>query len=294
MRLINQILDKKTFCFLLILLGSLFTLQAQTSQTLSESFCVGTGIRSYAVDKLDGVNGTPGSTYAWSITGTNSNTAIITGTGNAVTINWSATPAGSYVVHVIETNNSCPGTEVVLNVTINPLPTATITPVTSTTFCQGGSVVLNANTGTGLTYQWKLDGGNYTGTGATSSSITANASGNYTVIVTNSSNCSTTSSATTVTVNSLPIATITPATATTFCQGGSVVLNANTGTGLTYQWKLDGGNYTGTGAISSSITANASGNYTVIVTNSSNCSTTSSATTVTVNSLPVTSVIFHD
>jgi hypothetical protein len=94
--------------------------------------------------------------------------------------------------------------------------------------------VLNANTGTGLSYQWKLNGTNITG--ATSSSYTANASGSYTVVVTNASTCSSTSTATVVTVNTLPTATITPATATTFCQGGSVVLNANTGTGLTYQW----------------------------------------------------------
>ena len=118
--------------------------------------------------------------------------------------------------------------------TVNALPTATITPATTTTFCQGGSVVLNANTGAGLTYQWRLNGTNITG--ATSSSYTANASGSYTVVVTNTSTCSATSTATVVTVNTLPTATITPATATTFCQGGSVVLNANTGSGLTYQW----------------------------------------------------------
>ena len=73
-----------------------------------------------------------------------------------------------------------------------------------------------------------------------------------------------------------------------------MVLNANTGAGLTYQWQLGGINYTGTGATTSSITATTSGVYTVIVTNSSTCSATSSGTTVTVNALPTTSVIFHD
>ena len=37
---------------------------------------------------------------------------------------------------------------------------ATITHSTSTTFCSGGNVVLNANTGTGYTYQWQLNGTN--------------------------------------------------------------------------------------------------------------------------------------
>ncbi len=284
---------KKSLFLLILVFGSIMSMNSQTSQTLTETFCQGTGIRPYAVDTAEGTNGTPGSSYSWSITGTNSSTAVLSAAiGNPISINWSATPAGSYVVHVVETTTAtgCIANEVTLNVTINPLPTATITPVTATTFCSGGSVVLNANTGTGLTYQWQLDGVNYTGTGATTSSITATTSGVYTVIVTNASTCSATSSGTTVTVNALPTATITPVTTTTFCNGGSVVLDANTGTGLTYQWQLDGVNYTGTGATTSSITATTSGVYTVIVTNASTCSATSSGTTVTVNALPTATI----
>jgi hypothetical protein len=95
-------------------------------------------------------------------------------------------------------------------------------------------------------------------------------------------------------VTPAPTATITPATITTFCSGGSVVLDANTGTGLTYQWQLDGVNYTGTGTTTSSITATTSGVYTVIVTNASTCSATSSGESVTVTPAPTTSAIFHD
>jgi hypothetical protein len=51
--------------------------------------------------------------------------------------------------------------------------TATITPGGPLTFCSGGSVVLTANSGTGLTYQWKNNGSNISG--ATSVSYTANA-----------------------------------------------------------------------------------------------------------------------
>ena len=185
------------------------------------------------------------------------------------------------------TNTStCSATSTATVVTVNALPTATITAATATTFCQGGSVVLNANTGTGLSYQWYNNA--VAISGATTSSYTANASGSYTVVVTNTSTCSATSTATVVTVNALPTATITPATATTFCQGGSVVLNANTGTGLTYQWRLNGTNITG--ATSSSYTANASGSYTVVVTNTSTCSATSTATVVTVNALPTATI----
>ena len=218
-----------------------------------------------------------GLTYQWRLNGTN-----ITG---ATSSTYTANASGSYTV-VVTNTSTCSATSMATVVTVNALPTATITTSSATTFCQGGSVVLTANTGTGLSYQWRLNGTNITG--ATTSSYTANASGSYTVVVTNTSTCSATSTATVVTVNALPTATITPATATTFCQGGSVVLTANTGAGLTYQWKLNGTNITG--ATTSSYTANASGSYTVVVTNTSTCSSTSTATVVTVNALPTATI----
>ncbi|MGA1331305.1 MAG: cohesin domain-containing protein, partial [Bacteroidia bacterium] len=68
-------------------------------------------------------------------------------------------------------------------------PTAAITAAGPTTFCQGGSVVLNANTGTGLTYQWALNGSSISG--ATNASYSASAAGSYTVVVFNAPTCST-------------------------------------------------------------------------------------------------------
>ena len=235
----------------------------------STNICAGSSVQ------LNASTGT-GYTYQWLL-----NSIAISG---ATTSSYTASTAGNYTVQI--SNGSCNATSASAVVTINALPTATITPAAATTFCQGGSVVLNANTGTGLSYQWKLNGTNITG--ATSSSYTANASGSYSVVVTNTSTCSATSTATVVTVNALPTATITPATSTTFCQGGNVVLNANTGTGLSYQWRLNGTNITG--ATSSSYTANASGSYTVVVTNASTCSATSTATVVTVNALPTATI----
>lgn len=218
-----------------------------------------------------------GLSYQWKLNGAD----IPNATGNT----FSATQAGDYTVFVSAGNN-CTTLSATTTLSLNPLPTATITPAASATICQGASVVLNANTGTGLTYQWKLNGGNISG--ANNASYTANAAGDYTVQVTNANTCSQTSSVQTVTVNALPTATATAAGATTFCQGNSVVLNANTGTGLTYQWKLNGGNING--ATNAAYTANAAGSYTVEVTNANTCSQVSNALTVTVNPLP-TSVI---
>ncbi len=104
----------------------------------------------------------------------------------------------------------------------------------------------------------------------------------YTVTVT--SGCGTAFDDVVVIVNPLPDATITQAGPTTFCQGNEVILNANTGTNLTYQWKKDGTDIIG--AVDSSYIAQESGNYTIVVTNNFICSNTSSSVTVTANPLP--------
>jgi len=91
-------------------------------------------------------------------------------------------------------------------VNVNALPAATITAVGATTFCQGDSVVLNANTGLGLTYQWKNNGNNIIG--ASSANYTAISSGSYSVEVNNNNNCFSTSLATLVNVNNLPIVSL--------------------------------------------------------------------------------------
>lgn len=76
--------------------------------------------------------------------------------------------------------------------------TATITPAGPTTFCQGSDVTLDANTGMGLTYLWRLDG--VVIGGATASSYVATLPGMYTVEVSNGT-CSALSIGVRVTVN---------------------------------------------------------------------------------------------
>ncbi|MBL0072245.1 MAG: hypothetical protein IPP34_10775 [Bacteroidetes bacterium] len=68
--------------------------------------------------------------------------------------NYTATTAGKFKCEVTSPAG-CSKSSSVIEVVVNPLPTATITAGGPTTFCAGGSVALNANTGTGLTYQWK-------------------------------------------------------------------------------------------------------------------------------------------
>ena len=123
------------------------------------------------------------------------------------------------------------------------------------TFCQGGNVLLTA-TYSGATVQWKKNGTNIPG--ATSPTYLVNIKGTYTCVTT--SPCGTAlSSPIMVNVIKNPPAAITAGGATTFCAGGSVILTANAGGGLSYQW------YKGAsliaGATSINYTATLAGNY---------------------------------
>jgi hypothetical protein len=79
---------------------------------------------------------------------------------------------------------------------------------------------------------------------------------------------------------------ITSSGTTSICTGASVLLNANTGANLTYQWQMNGSNISG--ATLSTFTASTSGTYTVIVSDGTGCSATSNSIIVTI--LPVPNV----
>ena len=250
--------------------GTTITVNALPTATITApaaSFCTGGSV---TLSANTGTN----LTYQWS------NTAgTISGATNAT---YTATAAGTYTVKVTNANN-CSATSAGTTITVNALPTATIT-APATSFCTGGSVTLSANTGTNLTYQWSNTAG--TISGATNATYTATAAGTYTVKVTNASNCSATSAGTTITVTSSQTATIT-APANSFCSGGSVLLSANTGTNLTYQWSNTAG--TISGATNATYTATAASTYAVTVSNGT-CSGTSAGKVITVNSLPVATI----
>jgi hypothetical protein len=166
-----------------------------------------------------------------------------------------------------------------VSVTIYPVPQATITPNGPTTFCYTDSVKLNANTGTGYSYQW-IKYGNII-TGATGSSYTAKTGGNYKVRVTNSFGCTKKSPAVSVTVNPLPTASITAGGSTSICSGDSVMLTASTNiAGSTYKWKKYANIIPG--ATSVSYAAKTTGKYKAIVTSPAGCSRSSNSITVTV------------
>lgn len=169
------------------------------------------------------------------------------------------------------------------SLTVNPLPPAIITASGALTFCPSDSVTLSANAGAGLTYQWQRNNANILG--ALNESYTTSIPGNYTVIVTNSYNCSVTSASTTVSNYPSPTAIITPSGPTTFCSNDSIALHISTGGGSSYQWQYVGVNiYQATDSV---LTTNISGSYAASVTNTYGCTSLSGPMTITVNYVPI-------
>ncbi|MFN3445347.1 MAG: LamG-like jellyroll fold domain-containing protein, partial [Bacteroidia bacterium] len=81
-----------------------------------------------------------------------------------------------------------------------------------------------------------------------------------------------------------PTAAITASGNTTFCTGGSVTLNATSGSGLTYQWNNSNGAING--ATNATYSASTTNTYTVTIGRAGCPNVTSAATQVTVNSNP--------
>lgn len=153
--------------------------------------------------------------------------------------------------------------------------TATTSPSGSTSFCQGSSVTLTAYP-SGHQYQWLKNGNALAG--ATQSTYAASSTGDFSVQVYNAY-CSSTSAAVSVSKIKKPKATITPLGSLDICTTGSVTLQANSGTGLSYQWFK--GSKVLNGATQQTYVANKTGTYKVQVTNAQGCSKKSSGVTVT-------------
>ncbi|MCS6991062.1 MAG: MopE-related protein [Chitinophagales bacterium] len=156
---------------------------------------------------------------------------------------------------------------------------ATITPSDTVYECKGKKVKLTANSGSGLSYQWFKNSSIIAGATAKTYTTKKNESGKFTVTITDAQQCSSSSAPTTVQRYDKPQAIITPLGNLDICATGSVVLQANSGEGYTYQW-IKGNNLIA-GATQITYTATQTGTYKVMVTNANGCSETSSGVKVT-------------
>ncbi len=164
--------------------------------------------------------------------------------------------SGSYTVS--STNAfGCTSISLPLVVTVNPIPiTPTILASGPTSLCDGDSVTLTSSSLTN----------NIWSNGATTTSITVSAAGNYWVQYSALDCISDTSLVTTVVVNPLPpVPTITVTGSLIFCDGDSVVLTANVSNNILWS----------TGETTQSIVVDSSGFFTVSQSNIFGCSSTS-------------------
>lgn len=185
-----------------------------------------------------------------------------TGLGSNQTLN--VTTAGSYSV-TVTTTAGCVATSSATTVTVNPLPIVDLG--NDTTICVGGNVTLDAGN-PGASYNWS--------TFETTQTITVSSTDNYSVIVTDGNNCSAIDDIT-VQVQGAITPIIVAQGPSSFCSGGSVVLDAGPGYS-NYLWS--------TSETSQTITVTQSGVYDVLVTDPFGCSGPADPFLVTVFPLP--------
>ncbi|CDK30306.1 immunoglobulin domain-containing protein [Candidatus Babela massiliensis] len=213
--------------------------------------------------------------YAYQWTGPNG----FTSTSASITIsNAQQVNSGLYQVTVTD-SNGCQGVASSL-VTVD-IVSVNVVPST-TTACIGSNVTLTANVTSGTSpysYSWVGPNG-YTSTGnpITISNISLSNSGTYSVIVTDSNNCTGMSSSA-VNVSQLSVS-VSPSLESV-CVGSTITLTANVSGGTTpysYQWTGPNG-FTSTvnPLVINNATLSNAGLYQVTVTDTNNCSGSSSS-----------------
>jgi gliding motility-associated-like protein len=222
-----------TFRVAVTMTVSIFTPDAGINQ----SFCTGSSVT---------LNASGGTTYSWLPATGLSNTSI----PNPVCTVGTTT---LYTVHITNADG-CQANDTV-RVTVNSTANATITPQ-SALCVNSNTVTLSAAQSGGV---WSGPGITNPATGAFSPALAG--TGNIQIIYTISGTCSD-SDTTHILVNAAPVINL--GHDTTFCQGGSILLNAGN-PGSTYSW-------TPGGSSSQTLNVSSSGQYIVQVTNAATCS----------------------
>jgi|GEM_PF-1581600 len=168
-------------------------------------------------------------------------------------------------------------------------PAATQIYPSATSGCEGSGLDIGINRFilpgyvSNVSIQWLLNGSAY---GAPVIPFSHNTvlypavSGNYSMEITNVCGPQT-SNIVPITIYPLPPASITAAGPTTFCNGGSVVLNVTTAGSNTRQWRRN--NQDINNATWGSYTANVAGSYTCVVTSTNGCKTISNEIDVVIS-----------
>ena len=185
--------------------------------------------------------------------------------------------SGLYQVKVTNTNG-CSRWSTIQTISDHPLPNPVVQAVGSTMTCEQ-PVLLNASAtqGNSLEFWWYLNGIPLSSTPSTQ--WTATQSGDYSVkAVDLSTLCEAWSPNVAININPNPSSTISYTGSTTFCQGDSLTLLANTNLGTAFQWTMNGQPITD--ATNPTFVARQQGTYAVVVSTALGCTSTSGSINV--------------
>jgi hypothetical protein len=206
---------------------------------------------------LQGVPGT-GLSYQWL-----RNNSVISG---ATSPSFVVNSSGAYTLRITVPGGCAATSNPPVNINVIGTPSLSITTQSYPMGCTGDLLYMNTAGTNVSSYQWFRNGVPLAG--QTAPSFVTSQGGTYTVSGSNACT-SVLSLPLNYVVRSKPAATINPSGPLSFCNGDSVVLNANTGTGLSYSWMRNGGQLSG--AFSSSLTVKQPGFYRLTVVNSFGC-----------------------
>ncbi|MFC2110912.1 T9SS type A sorting domain-containing protein, partial [Bacteroidota bacterium] len=217
-----------------------------------------------------------GFSYQWLL-----NSAILLNDTNSFL---AAKTAGNYSA-LVTNNYSCTDTSNTISVTINPLPIATFSVISNACTSDTVTVTYTGNATIAANYNWDFDSANViSGSGQGPYQILWNTAGTKVIsLIVSENNCISSSYSQNVIINTTE-AIITAIGNTTFCDGDSIALYANTGASLSHQWFKN--NVLIVGANNPFFIASTSGSYHVVITNIiTACSESSIPVVVTVNTI---------
>lgn len=235
----------------------------------------------------------PGATYNWTVSsgnniGTGGNT-FSTGTSNTATFEISGGTSANIQVGIVSADGLCSSETTQQNYSLadNITGTPTIQVSQAGTICGGDNITLSTGSGTFDNYLWTLPSGRT----STSSSInltdvSSDDAGVYTLLVQNTGLCSSEEDQITLTVASPPSVLIFNNGDDVFCGDGlnDPTLEVPNIPGVSYQWLLNGSPVGG--ATGRTFTPDASGDYTVLLTDGNPCSNETSPINLTAVSTP--------
>ncbi len=241
------------------------------------------------------VSNTVGSSYVWTVP---TGATITAGAGtNTITVDWGTTGGN---VSVIETSsNSCVGTSVTYNVTVNANPSTSVISGNNAV-CENavGEIYSVANTA-GSSYAWTVPTGATITAGAGTNSITVtfgSTGGTVEVTETSANGCAGTPVNIPVTVESLPVTSLITGTMDVCENTTGVVFSVSGTAGNSYSWTVPTGATITAGAGTNSITVDfgtGGGTLGVVESTASGCAGVQVDTTINVITIPTFGVTFN-